>query len=194
MRPYGHFFSAYQEMDTSMIPTTYIPSGSATNPTHAGVERVAAGAASVVASVTRRGARRTVGTGLIAVGTMAAVTVAERALDASHAGFTAELIILSAVAVLAFVALRAFVIPALRLCSRALRGYKAYALRSAEETKFFESARRDPRIMNDLLAAQGRHAQFVDEAPLRSVKLTASAPVRDPLTVVAPWVTLARFH
>jgi hypothetical protein len=181
-------------MDTSMIPTTYIPSGTATNPTHAGVERVAAGAASVIASVTRHGARRTVGTGLIAVGTMAAVTFAERALDASHTGFTAEMIILSAVAVLAFVALRAFVIPALRLCSRGLRGYKAYARRSAEEAHFFEAARRDPRIMNELLAAQGLHERFVDEAPARNANAKASAPVRDPLTVVAPWVALARFH
>jgi hypothetical protein len=181
-------------MDTSMIPTTYIPSGTATNPTHAGVERVAAGAASIIASVARRGARRTVGTGLIAVGTMAAVTFAERALDAAHAGFTAEMIILSTVAVLAFVALRAFVIPALRLCSRSLRSYKAYARRSTEEANFFESARRDPRIMNDLLAAQGLHEKFVDESTLRSAKAHAVASVHDPLSVVAPWNALARFH
>jgi hypothetical protein len=177
-----------------MVPTTYIPSGTKLNPTHAGVERVAAGAASVIATFTNLGARRTVGTGLIAVGTMAAVTYAERALDASHSGFTAEMIILSAVAVLAFVALRAFVIPALRLCSQGLRGYKAFARRTAEEAHFYEAARRDPRIMNELLAAKGMQEQFVDEAPMRSAKSGVSTPVQDPLTVVAQWNSLVRYH
>ncbi len=177
-----------------MIPTTYIPSGSASNPTHAGVERVTTGAASVFASITRLGARRTVGSGLIAIGTMAAVTFAERALDASHTGFTAELIILSAVAVLAYVALRAFVIPALRLVSQGVRRYKSYAKHSAESAHFYEAARRDPRIMNDLLAAQGLHEQFVDEAPLRSAKPTAPAAVADPLFLAPTWKSLALFN
>ena len=75
-----------------MIPTTYIASGTAENPTHAGVERVVSGVGALVDTVIRNGTRKTVGSSLIAVGTMAAVTAAERAMDATPTGFTAAVL------------------------------------------------------------------------------------------------------
>jgi hypothetical protein len=174
--------------------STYIASGTVENPTHAGVERVATGLGAFFAGIERNGTRKTIGSGLIAVGTMAAVTAAERAMDASPTGFTAELIVLGVVAALAYFSLRAIVIPALRAVAQAWRSLEAYDVQSQEEMRFLEIARRDPRIMNDLLAAQGRHEQFVSEASVRTEGRKQSEYAADKLTHVAPWVSLARFH
>jgi hypothetical protein len=171
-----------------MIPSTYISSASAANARHEGIERVAAGFSTIGNAVAHTSARKAISRGVVGIGTMAAITLAERTLDQSHAGFTAELVILSVVAVLAYVALRSFVVPALRVASSGLRTLSARLKRQAEEEKFMESARRDPRIMNDLLAAQGSHERFVDEQAFRSASNATAAGVRDPLEVgVAPW-------
>jgi hypothetical protein len=150
-----------------MIPTTYLSSGSAANTHHEGVERVTAGLATISNAIAHTSARKAISRGVIGVGTMAAITFAERMLDQAHTGFAAELVILSAVAVLAYVSLRAFVVPALRLVVRGARSVNASLARQAEEERFMEIARRDPRVMNDWLAAKGMHEQFVDESPTR---------------------------
>ncbi len=177
-----------------MNSSTYITSGTAANPTHAGVERVAESLGGFANTIARSGARKTVGSSVIAVGTMAAVTAAERAMDASPTGFTAELIVLGVVAALAYFTLRAIVIPALRAVARAWRTLEAYEIHSQEEMRFLEIARRDPRIMNDLLAAQGHHEQFVSEATVRTEGRDQTNRAANNLPHVAPWVSLARFH
>lgn len=173
-----------------MNSSTYIASGSAANPTHAGVERVASSIGALANNLTRLGARKTVGSSLIAVGTMAAITAAERAMDAAPTGFTAELIALGIVATLAYFTSRAIVIPALRAIARAWRTLEAYEIHSQEERHFLELSQRDPRLMSDLLAIKSRDSQHADALALREADIGA----RDKLVNVAPWVTLARFH
>jgi hypothetical protein len=170
-----------------MIPTTYLSSGAAANARHEGVERVTSGIESIYAALSHAPARKTLSRGVIGVGTMTAVTLAERALDAAHTGFAAEFIILSAVALLAYASLRAFVVPALRLVVRAVRHLGARLDAQAQEARFLEVAQRDPRIMNEYLAAQSKHNEFVDEHSFRSGNAGARLSVADPLSAVAPW-------
>jgi hypothetical protein len=170
-----------------MIPTTYLSSGTAANTHHEGVERVTAGLATIGNAIAHTSARKALSRGVVGVGTMAAITFAERMLDQAHTGFAAEMVILSAVAVLAYVALRAFVVPALRLVTRGFRAISANVKRQAEEDRFIELARRDPRIMNDLLAAKGMHEQFVDESPTRATNHARIESDVERLVFGTPW-------
>jgi hypothetical protein len=170
-----------------MIPSTYLSSGSAATATHEGVERVTAGLATISNAIAHTSVRKAAGRGIVGVGTMAAITFAERMLDQAHTGFAAEMVILSAVAVLAYVALRAFVVPALRLVVRGARSVNASLARQAEEERFMEVARRDPRVMNDLLAAKGLQEQFVDETPARATHHARIESDVERLVFGSPW-------
>ena len=101
---------------------------------------------------------------------MAAVTLTERALDAVDIGFALEWAILTFVALVAFSLLARVTVRATRAAQAWIGDYAQHAARTRADLQLLELARRDPRVMNEILAAQGRA-----EAVRTNVRLRAGA-------------------
>jgi hypothetical protein len=109
---------------------------------------------------------------------MAAVTFTERAIDRMNAGFAVEWITLSLVALLTFVlcanAVRYATRNTLRWAGTAMANWRA----ARADQRLWDSAMRDPRVMNEILRAKGREADFVDEP---RVHIHASRSLAEPV-------------
>lgn len=87
---------------------------------------------------------------------MAVVTLAELALDAMDTGFAMEWAILTFVALIAFNVLARLVVHATRATVAWLGDYAQHAAQTRADAQLLELAGRDPRVLNEILAAQGR--------------------------------------
>lgn len=87
---------------------------------------------------------------------MTVVTLTERALDGADIGFALEWAILTFVALLSFNLLARVIIHATRASQAWIADYARHAAKTRADVQLLELARRDPRVMNEILAAQGR--------------------------------------
>jgi hypothetical protein len=161
-------------------------------PTHGGLERVierAEATQSVFASIF---SVKQLPTYVLGLTIMAVVTLTERALDAVDTGFALEWAALSVVALATFGLMAKVIVRATLAAQTWLAGYKQRARQARSDEKFWASAQRDPRVMNEILAAQGRSDALLDEIrPAQRATLT----VRDDgLAPLAPWVQATRYY
>ena len=131
---------------------------------------------------------------VLGVTIMAVVTATERALNAVETGFAFEWAILTVVALTTF-GLLAMIVRATRATQSWLADYAKAARQTRSDNKMWDTARRDSRMMNEIMAAQGRSDCCVDEA---SPSLRAT-PVKgtvndDGLAALAPWAQLTRYY
>lgn len=159
-------------------------------PTHGGLERVIERAEAAQSVLSNIFAARQVPTYVLGLTIMAVVTLTERALDAVNTGFALEWAALSAVALVTFGLLANGMVRATKAAQAWCANYAKHARQVRADVKLWETARRDPRVMNDILAAQGRAPDtLLDEAA------PASRKVRDDgLAALAPWTHRARYE
>jgi hypothetical protein len=122
---------------------------------------------------------------------MAVVTMTERALDATQTGFALEWALLTVVALATFGLLARVVVRSTRATQAWFADYAKHARQTRADVKLWATARRDPRVMNDILAAQGRGDLMMDQ----TASSKASRPVKDDgLAALAPWAQLTRYY
>ena len=161
-------------------------------PTHGGVERVIERASATRSVFSDIFSAKNVPTYVLGLTIMAVVTLTERALDAVDTGFALEWTILTFVALVTFGLLARMIMRSTRDAQAWFEQYAERARRTRADVKLWETARRDPRVMNEILAAQGRAEDFHDEvAPSMRVTMT----VRDDgLAALAPWKQATRYY
>jgi hypothetical protein len=102
---------------------------------------------------------------------MAVVTLTQRAIDSAETGFALEWAMLTVVALVTF-----------GLCARVIRrgtravqawcaDYAIHAQKTRADVKLWETARQDPRVMHEILAAQGRAVVISKNVRLRAGSL-----------------------
>lgn len=123
---------------------------------------------------------------------MAVVTLTERALDAIETGFALEWAALSVVALVSFGLLANGIVRGTRAAQTWLADYAKRALQARSDAKFWSAAQGDPRVMNDLLMAQGRADALLDEAP--PSQRAAMKVQDDGLAALAPWMQPTRYQ
>ena len=165
--------------------STHFPS------THDGLDRIIEGAAAARGVFSDIFSARQVPTYVLAFGVMAVVTATERALDAVQTGFAFEWAILTIVALLTFGLLARVVIHRTRAAQAWFADHARRARQTRSDGKLWDTARHDPRVMNDLLAAQGRSNEFLAE---RTPAKVLSGQVDEGLAPLAPWVQLTRYY
>lgn len=161
-------------------------------PTHGGLERVIERASVTRSVFSDIFSAKNVPTYVLGLTIMAVVTLTERALDAVETGFALEWAALTFVALVTFGLLARVIVHGTRTAQSWFAGYATRARHARADAKLWETARRDPRVMNEILAAQGRAADFQDEVP-PAMRVTMS--VRDDgLEALAPWKQLTRYY
>lgn len=162
-------------------------------PTHGGLERVierAGATQSVVASIF---SAKQVPTYVLGLTIMAVVTLTERAMNTVDTGFALEWAALSTVALATFGLLANNIVRGTQAAQRWLAGYTKKAKAARADVKLWATAQSDPRVMNDILAAQGRAQDtLLDERPPSK---RDSMKVRDDgLDALAPWPQGTRYY
>ncbi len=162
-------------------------------PTHGGLERVIERAAATRSVIAHIFSAKQLPTYLLGITIMAVVTLTERALDSVGTGFATEWAALSVVALVTFGLLAKFVVRSTRATQAWFADYAKVARQTRADVTLWETAKRDPRVMNDILAAQGRALDSMrDEIPPSQ---RGSLNVRDDgLAPLAPWVQLTRYY
>jgi hypothetical protein len=162
-------------------------------PTHGGLERVierAAATRSVIHSVFSAKQLPTYALGLTI---MAVVTVTERAMDAIDTGFAFEWIVLSVVALATFGLLASAVTNGTRAGQVRFEQYAARSQRARHDEALWATAQSDPRVMNDILAAQGRSEDSLRDELTPANRRTRNAQ-DDGMAALAPWTQLGRYY
>lgn len=95
-------------------------------------------------------------TWVLGVAIMAVVTLTERALDSVHTSFALEWAILTVVALVTFGLLARITTRATRATVAWIGDYAMHAAQTRADVQLLELARRDPGVMREILAAQGR--------------------------------------
>ncbi|MEQ1594865.1 MAG: hypothetical protein ABL985_07185 [Casimicrobium sp.] len=163
--------------------------------THDGLDRVLNGASAAKSAFSDIFSAKQVPTYVLGIAIMAVVTLTERALDAVNTGFAYEWAVLTVVALLTFGLLSRAVIRTTRDTQSWLKTYTANVRAKRADQKLWATANRDPRVMNDILCAQGRDDQLVDELPAsKRNKSQASAMIDDGLAPLAPWAQATRYY
>lgn len=159
-------------------------------PTHGGLERVIERAEAAQSVFTRIFSAKQVPTYVLGLTIMAVVTLTERALDGVNTGFALEWAALSVVALATFGLLANVTVRATKATQAWFADYAKHARQVRADVKMWETARRDPRVMNDILAAQGRASDaMLDESR------HAKRQVRDDgLAALAPWTQSTRYY
>lgn len=159
---------------------------------HDGLDRLVEGASAAKGVFSDIFSARHVPTYVLGFAIMAVITATERALDSVQTGFAFEWAILTAVALLTFGLLARVVVRATR-ATQAWFATRTKQLRQRRaDIKLWDTAQRDPRVMNDILAAQGRNSELVVE---RATSAVRSGQVDDDgLAPLAPWVQLTRYY
>ena len=161
-------------------------------PTHGGLERVIERAAVTQSVFSSIFSARQIPTYVLGLTIMAVVTLTERALDAVDTGFALEWAALSVVALATFGLMAKAIVRGTLATQAWLAGYNQRARQARSDNKFWASAQRDPRVMNDILAAQGRSDALLDEAPPSQRE---TLRVRDDgLAALAPWLHATRYY
>lgn len=161
-------------------------------PTHGGLERVIERADATRSVFSNIFSAKNLPTYVLGVAIMAVVTLTERALDAIETGFALEWTILTFVALVTFGLLARVIMRSTREAQSWFADYAEQARKTRADVKLWETARRDPRVMNEILAAQGRAEDFHDEVP-PSMRVTMT--VRDDgMAPFAPWYQPTRYY
>ena len=125
--------------------------------THDGMNRIVEGAAAAGGAFSEIFSAKHLPTDILAATITAVVTAAERTLDAAQTGFTFEWAVLSVIALLAFGLLANAVVRSTRASQNWYADYTERTRQLRADAKLWAEARRDPRVLSDILAAQGRH-------------------------------------
>lgn len=158
---------------------------------HDGLDRFIDGASAAKSIFSDIFSAQRLPTYVLGVTIMAVVTMTERALDAAETGFALEWAVLTVVALVSFGLLARVVIRGTRATQSWFADYANHARQTRADVKLWATARRDPRVMNDILAAQGRADSMIDETPSQK----ASGAVKDDgLAALAPWTQLTRYY
>ena len=163
-------------------------------PTHGGLERIIERAEATQSVFSRIFSAKQLPTYVLGLTIMAVVTLTERAMDAVNTGFAFEWVVLSVVALATFGLLANGIVRGTRSTQTWLANYAKQIRIERADDKLWATAQNDPRVMNDILAAQGRSQDtLLDEAP--PSKRSSSPKVRDDgLAALAPWAQLTRYY
>jgi hypothetical protein len=123
---------------------------------HAGLERILNAGTSVATSIKSLSNVKDAANLIALVGVMTLVTVASRKLENGETSFAVEWTALFGIAVLGFWVLARLLEPLLAMLKSGFKTYAAYLREKSNEDAFFEAARKDSRLMREILAAQGR--------------------------------------
>ena len=124
---------------------------------HDGPHRVVKGACAARGAFSDIFSAKHLPTYILAATIMAVVTAAERTLDAAQTGFTVEWAALSVIALIAFGLLGNAVVRSTRASQAWYADYTERTRQLRADAKIWSEARRDARVMSDIVAAQGRH-------------------------------------
>ena len=161
-------------------------------PHHGGLDRVIERAAATQSMFASIFSAKQLPTYVLGLTIMAVVTLTERALDAVDTGFALEWAALSVVALVTFGLFAKAVLRGTKAAQSWLAIAAAAAKKSRADAAIWATATRDPRVMNDILAAQGRADAMQDE-----VRLPIRAPrnvLDDGLAALAPWTQPTRYY
>ena len=162
---------------------------------HDGLDRVIDGAAAAKSIFSDIFSAKRLPTYVLGITIMAVVTMTERALDAAQTGFALEWAILTVVALTTFGLLARVIVRTTRSAQSWFADYAKHARQTRSDVKLWATARRDPRVMNDILAAQGRAEGLVaDASPSKRANAVTSAVKDDGLAALAPWAQLTRYY
>ena len=132
---------------------------------------------------------------VLGVTIMAVVTATERALNAVDTGFTFEWAILTVVALTTFGLLAKAIVRGTRATQSWFADYAKAARQTRSDNKMWDTARRDSRVMNEIMAAQGRSDCCVDEARPSPRATPVKGTVNDDgLAALAPWAQHTRYY
>ena len=129
---------------------------------------------------------------VLGVTIMAVVTATERAMNAVDTGFAFEWAILTVVALTTFGLLAKAIVRGTRAMQSWLADYAKAARQTRSDNELWDTARRDSRVMNDILSAQGRTDRLVPKVP-PSQRATESVN-DDGLAPLAPWAQMTRYY
>jgi hypothetical protein len=151
-------------------------------PTHGGLERVIERASTIRRLFDDVFSLDNLPTFVLVLTTMALVTLAERAMDGTDAGFATEWAALSLVALLTLILFATAIRSATRTVQIWISTWLAHARRAREDEKLWACAGQDSRVMNDILWAQGREAELVEEprVTVTATSIKFEARRRDP--------------
>ena len=162
-------------------------------PTHGGLERVIERAQATQGVFSSIFSAKQLPTYVLGIAIMAVVTLTERALDAVNAGFAFEWLVLSGVALASFGLLSSVIVRGTRAAQSRFAAYAARAKTERADMKLWATAQSDPRVMNDLLAAQGR-TQDLTLTEMRPTAKKSLTVEDDGLAPLAPWMQLTRYY
>ncbi|MEO7253905.1 MAG: hypothetical protein ABIZ64_06645 [Casimicrobium sp.] len=158
---------------------------------HDGMDRFINGASAAKSIFSEMFAAKRLPTYVLAVTIMAVVTMTERALDAAQTGFAVEWAVLTIVALTTFGLLARLIFRGTRAMQHWFAEHSKHAQQTRSDGKMWATACRDPRVMNDILAAQGRADWMIDENP----KHVNTYSVKDDgLAPLAPWPQFTRYY
>jgi hypothetical protein len=123
---------------------------------HAGLERILNAGASVAKSIKSLSNVKDAANMIALVGVMTLVTVASRKLENGETSFAVEWTALFGIAVLGFWLLARLLEPLLATVKSAFNTYAVYLREKSNEDAFFEAARKDSRLMREIMAARSR--------------------------------------
>ncbi len=167
-------------------------SSHATHPSHGGLDRVIERAAATQNLVSIVFSAKQLPTYVLGITIMAVVTLTERALDSVGTGFAVEWAALSVVALVSFGLFAKIVVRSTRAVQAWFADYAKVARQTRSDVTLWETAQRDPRVMNDILAAQGRQDTLLDEfAPSQRER---GGVKDDGLAALAPWRQASRYY
>jgi hypothetical protein len=124
--------------------------------THAGLERVLNAATAFAGSFKSISNIKDASNIVALFGVMALVTVAARELESGETTFAVEWTALCGIAVLGFWLLARLVAPALEFFKSTWMAFVTHMREKSNEDAFFEAARKDSRLMREIMAAKSR--------------------------------------
>lgn len=161
-------------------------------PTHGGLERVIERAGATQRFISSVFSAKQLPTYVLGLTIMAVVTVTERAMDAADTGFAAEWVTLSMVALATFGLLANSIVRGTQSAQKWLAAYSRRAKAARSDAKLWATAQRDPRVMNEILAAQGRAPDSLhNEVPVSRQRSLIARD--DGLAALAPWHQSTRY-
>lgn len=161
-------------------------------PAHGGLERAIERAEATQSVASSVFSAKQVPTYVLGLTIMAVVTLTERAMDAVNTGFALEWFTLSIVALASFGLLAKGVVRGTQSAQTWLAAYARRAKAARADAKLWATAQRDSRVMNEILAAQGRAPQALHNEVPASRRSSVNAR-DDGLAALAPWHQAAWF-
>ena len=167
-------------------------SSSLDTPFHGGLNRVIERAAVTQSVFSNMFSAKQVPTYVLGITIMAVVTLTERALPSVGTGFATEWAALSVVALVTFGLFAKFVVRGTHASQAWLADYLRQARENRADATLWETAKRDPRVMSEILSAQDR-AGFFSEVVAPSQRHTGGFS-DDGLAALAPWRQASRYY